>query len=63
MFVVGTSSCSLDAVLRLVAAWKLFDDFKNTTWRIPTDCPPDGNNIPDLEFVGQHRCSVGGRDY
>ena len=46
---------ALDAIFRLVAAWKLFDNFENTTSHESTDLWPDGNNVSDLEFVGQHR--------
>jgi membrane associated rhomboid family serine protease len=46
---------ALDAIFRFAGAWKLFDHFENTTWRIPTYCRPDGNNISDLKFMGRHR--------
>jgi hypothetical protein len=43
------------AIFRLVAARKLFDHFENTTRDKPTNRRVDGNDISDLEFVGQHR--------
>jgi len=46
---------ALNAIFKLAAAWKLFDNFKNAAWYKPTDLWPDGNDISYLEFVGQHR--------
>jgi hypothetical protein len=46
---------ALNAIFRLAAAWKLFDNLKNPAGYKPTDLWPDGNDISDLEFVGRHR--------
>jgi hypothetical protein len=46
---------ALDVIFRLVAAWKLFDNFENTSWHKPTDRRVDGHHISDLEFMGRHR--------
>src|SRR4051812_9283805 len=47
---------ALDAILTLaISVRKNLDHFKNTTWRIPTNCRPDGNNVSDVKFVGRHR--------
>jgi len=53
---------ALDAIFRLAAAaWKLFDNFENAAWRIPTNCRPDDNSISDLELVGRrHRFAFPG---
>ena len=51
---------ALNVIFRLITAWKLFDDFKNTTGHIPTECPPDGNDISNLEFVGHRFLAVVG---
>ena len=42
---------ALDAIFRLIAAWKLFNHLENTTWHKPTNCRVDGNDISNLEFV------------
>jgi hypothetical protein len=46
---------ALDTILRLAAAWKLFDHFENAAWHIPAECRPEDNNISNLEFVERHR--------
>jgi hypothetical protein len=42
---------ALDVIFRLVAAWKLFDNFEETPWHKPTDRRIDGHDISDLEFM------------
>ena len=39
---------ALDAIFRLIAAWKLFDHLENTTWPKPINCRVDGNDISNL---------------
>jgi hypothetical protein len=42
---------ALDAIFRLVVAWKLFDNFENTPWHKPNDRRVDGHDISDLELA------------
>jgi hypothetical protein len=52
---------ALDAILTLQSSVrKNLDHFENTTWRIPTDCRRDGNNISNLEFVEGHQFPLSG---